>query len=83
MLMYYIGILYKLDNESITKDLKNVEQYFESLLILDTEELREEVTSNNIEAQTKNAGHYYTRVLDNFIILPTLKTKKQFSNFIP
>ena len=81
--MYYIGILYKLDNESITKDLKNVEQYFESLLILDTEELREEVTSNNIEAQTKNAGHYYTRVLDNFIILPTLKTKKQFSNFIP
>jgi hypothetical protein len=82
LLITYLSILYKLDNISITKDFDEIQSYFESLIITSTNELVDEVNNNPINANTLNIRNYYIRVIDDFIILPTLKTKENFISYL-
>ena len=83
LLMFYIMMDYKMSTrKSFTLEFKNVQEYFESYILLNTQELTEQIAEDKIQATTKENGAYFIRFTSNNTMVPTYRTKEQFTNYL-
>lgn len=83
LLMFYVMLDYKMTTKkSFTLEFKNVQDYFESYILQDTEELTKQIAKDKIQAITKENGAYFIRFTSNNTMVPTYRTKEQFTNYL-
>lgn len=83
LLIFYIILDYKMTTKkSFTLEFKNIQEYFESYILLNTEELTEQIAKDEIKAVTRKNGLYFIRFTSDNTIVPTFKTKELFTNYL-
>lgn len=83
LLIFYVILDYKMNTKkSFTLEFKNVQSYFESYIIDNTEELIEQVEKDKIQAITKENGVYFIRFTSDNTMVPTFKTQELFTNYL-
>ena len=83
LLIYYMMNEFKNKyNSSLTNQISELGDYFESFLITSPQELEEEIKTNPISATTHTIGENFVRHDREGRLIPTEKTKQNFNNFI-
>ncbi len=84
LLVFYLMFSYKTRHteNSLTKDLQDIREYFTSYIIHNTNELLDEINENPNKGETKIVGNYYIRIKDNFELIPTRTTSINFTNYL-
>lgn len=83
LLIFYVILDYKINTKkSFTLEFKNVQDYFESYIISNTEELVEQIEKDKIQAVTRSNDIYFIRFTSDNKMVPTFKTNELFTKYL-
>lgn len=83
LLIFYVILNYKMNTKkSFTLEFKNVQDYFESYILYNKEQLIQQIEEDKIVAITKKDSIGYIRFTSNNTMVPTLGTKENFINYL-